>query len=388
MTVGLLSNNPQIMQPHASASAQPTQPAQDTRAQLAAEEQQMRAQVAQQQQQMPQTAAALAEICTRLGGYGFGFPSLGGNAATAYAQLGGQNVPPGFVYQGIPAPAGASRSLHSIQLTEVAHIVQLEGELAAERARQMPQLPQQQPASNPVQQFAQAVAQGPASPQVQQYVPTPPGPSGVASFLPPNAPESMPQLAQAHDPATPYVPGSEPAATPIPQPEKASRRGRPKKSQDAAPEATAAVAAQVPPPSASAPASQAPPVAESASTIGDSTAACSESGCILINARFADKPTKSLAGYVDYINAELAQRYCVTADGKPGVQDVRCAPKDSPLAFGGWKGAVREVVKTNPPPGDAYHLDTLMDELNEAVADALRFVAERSGWLYVRGVRA
>ena len=384
--VGLLSNNPQIMnqQPTQAAPAQP-----DMRAQLAAEEQQMRAQVAQQQQQMPQTAASLAEICQRLGSYGFGFPALGGNAAMAYAQLGGQNVPAGFVYQGILAPPGAGRSLHQVQLNEVAHIIQLEGELAAERARQMPQLPPQQ---NPVQQFVPTQQPPPA----QQYVPTPPGPSGVASFLPPNAPESMPQLAQAHEPTQPYVPGSEPSATPIPQPEKKPGRGRPKKSQDAAPEAAAAVAAQVPPPSAGAPATQAPPAAGSASPPGlmsnaalaVDAAVCSESGCILINARFANKPTKSLAGYVDYINEKLAKMYNTTNDGRPGPLDVRAAVEGSSLGYGGWKGSVRTAVQAEPPPNDNYHLDTFASELNEIVADALRAVAERRGWLYVRGVRA
>jgi hypothetical protein len=108
--------------------------------------------------------------------------------------------------------------------------------------------------------------------------------------------------------------------------------------------------------------------------------------CILINAR-ASFATTSLSSYVDYINAELSKRYCVSADGKPGVQDVRCAPKDSPLAFGGWKGAVREVVKTDPPLHGDYHLDLNRDELNEAVADALRVVAERLGWLYIRGIQ-
>ena len=62
-------------------------------------------------------------------------------------------------------------------------------------------------------------------------------------------------------------------------------------------------------------------------------------------------------------------------------------PKASGESFGGWKGAVREVVKADPPPPGDYHLDTFMDELNEAVADALRVVAERAGWLYIRGVR-
>lgn len=367
--MGLLANNPQILQQ--TAPAAPAAPAPDMRAQLAAEEQAMRQQAIAQQQL---TAASLSDACQRILAAGYGFPTLAGNAAQAYAQLGGQAVAPGFVYQGQMAMAGARRSLHAITLTEPQHLLQLAGELDAERA------------SAPAAFLTPQVMPPPAPPPVQAPV-APPMPA--ASFLPPGAPESMPQLA-----ALPPKPEEAPAA-PAPVEEVKKTRGRPaKKAQDTAPEATAAVAAPAPQaaiPPIGVPAPQAPPVTASTTPMqaaADTNQALgSGDAMVLINARSVGIATKSLAGYVDYINGELARRYSVTSDGKPGIQDVRCVPKDSPLAFGGWKGAVREVVKADPPPPGCYHFDTHMDELNEAVADALRVVADQRGWLYVRGVR-
>lgn len=345
--------------------------------QLAAEEQAMRAQVAQQQQQMPQqqfNAAEFLTVCHRLGSYGFGMPSLAGNAAQAYAAAGGQSVAPGFVYQGLIAPPGAQYSLHGMTLTEVTQVYQIEREAAAKvNPQPAPSFPPvQMPAGTPP--VTQAIANAYNQTVANQALPAQPMQMQQVSFLPPGAPESMPQLAMQQS-APPQQ-----TADPTEEPKKA---GRPKKqkSQDAAPEPTAAVM-QGPPPSSPAPAPQVAPAAESAipqEKVGG--------GFVLINARFSDVDTKSLASYVDYVNAELSKRYCVTADGKPCPQDVRCAPKDSPLAFGGWKGAVREVVKADPPPAGLYHLDTFLDELNEAVADALRIVANQRGWFYVRGVR-
>ncbi len=439
-SMGIIASNPQLMQGAQQAAPAP-QP--NVHQQLAQEEAQMRAQVAQQQQQMPQplNTAELAGVCQRLIGFGFGFPTLAGNAAQAYALMGGQRIQPGSTYPGMPAPAGAQRSVHHLTLTEVAHIYQLADDLARSVAPQQMQpqahtpplsAPQGQPLSGPDaytaaqvfansgQAFAQSVPTAtlqytPVSqplsansiPQQLQanggFIP----PAQPSFILPPDAPQSMPQLAQEH-------PKTEAPATEEPK----KTRGRPKKVQDAAPEVAAPPAAQTAagaPPQHTAPATQVPPAAESAYTPPVSTTApveqqysapvvvapdgtvvkdrygnaprAADSGVILINARGL-APTKSLAGYVDYINGELAKRYNVTADGKPGIQDVRCSPKDSPLAFGGWKGAVREVVKADPPPAAAYHLDTFTDELNEAVADALRVVSEQRGWLYVRAVRS
>ncbi len=383
--VGIIANNPGLLQQQ-GVPAPAQQP--NIQQQLAQEEAAMRTQVAQQQAQMP-AGADLLNVCYRLGTYGHGFPKLVGNAAAAYAAAGGQHFAPGVEFQGIPAPVGAARSLHTLPLSEVSHIYQLEGELAAERAKAMPQMPQApaQPQYAPVQvpHNAPPIQQQIAAQYNQNIAQAP------VSFLAPGTPESMPQLAQIQTPA------------PAPEGEKKTR-GRPKKPQDAAPESVAPPAAQIAAPATqvaptSTPATQVAPAATSPSQqairdaydrLSTELSAATAHGpvVILINARPSSGASRSLAGYVDYVNAELAKRYSVTADGKPGIQDVRCAPKDSPLAFGGWKGAVREVVKVDPPNVEGEcHLDTFMDELNEAVADALRVVAEQKGWRYYRGVR-
>lgn len=363
MTMGIIASNPQIMN------------------QLAAEEQQQRAQVAQQQQAVvsPQD---LAVVCQRINAHGRGFPKISGNAAQPYAVICGatQPVAPGFVFKGIG-------NLESVELSEVAHFFQLANDLDAQRANQAPPPP---PAFVPPTQMTQQMQVAPPAPYMI--------PIQAVNFLPPNAPESMPQLAAAQP--SPEVQASmvanaayTAAAMPAAEPEKPKgTRGRPKKDKDAAPEAVATVAAQVPP--ASAPVTQAAPATVSALHSGaglDSGVAlrmrAEASAAILVNARFPNRSTKSLASYVEYINAKVSQRYSVNDDGTPGVQDVRAAPPRSALGFGAWKGVVRECVKADPPPEGDYHFDTFGDELNEIVAGTLEVVAESKGWLFVRGVR-
>lgn len=373
--MGLLQNNPQILQ------QQPT----DMRAQLAAEEAQQRAQAAQQQQQMPTAPLMgpqdLAILCQRIQGHGRGFPAVGGNALQAYAQTIGATQPlaPDFVFKGMG-------NLGHVMLSEVAHFAQLAAELDAQRP----------PVAQPSVQYVQPVEYNQTTQQytpVAQQISAPTGMPAMAipyggappmSFLAPNAPESQPQLAAVQPSAPPSA-----EAPPAEEPKKG--RGRPKKekSQDTAPEAVAAVAAQADPPSqASAPATQAPPVTASASLLDSSAAArCAGSGSILVNARFPNRRTQSLASYVEGLNAKISARYSVNDDGSPGIQDVRCAPKNSPLGYAGWKGVVRECVKAEPPPEGDYHFDTFGDELNEIVANTLEVVAESKGWLFVRGVR-
>lgn len=60
-----------------------------------------------------------------------------------------------------------------------------------------------------------------------------------------------------------------------------------------------------------------------------------------------------------------------------GVEDPRFAPKDSPLAYGQWKGALAALARETPPSPQVYHLVTT-DEPATVVADALfEFVAAR-----------
>jgi hypothetical protein len=374
--VGIIASNPQLS-PQLTAQA----PASDMRAQLAAEEQQMRQQVQQAQQ------PSLTEAIQRIASFGYGTPTLAGNAAQAYAAAGGQSIAPGVQYPGIPAPAGARRSLHGIALNEAQHVFQILGELERERnqAQQIAQgpAPYVQPTPGPTVQ--QAISQPPPAQNFTQQVAQAYNTQMQAaptSFLSPDAPPSMPQLAA--DSAAPAAPA------PVVEAPKATR-GRPKKdkSQDAAPVATAAVAAPTTPPSSvSAPAPQAPPAAASTSHVPvEQNADISPGTIILINARVEGRTTKSLAGYVDYINEKLAKMYNTTRDGRQGPLDVRMPVEGSILGFGGWKGAVRTAVKAEPPPDDAYHFDTFYNDLNEIVADALREVANEKGWVFVRGVR-
>lgn len=376
--MGLLVSNPQTTQPPAVSMQQ----------QLAQEEITMRAQVAQQQQQMPYqlNTAQLLDATRRLGSYGFGMPSLGGNAAQAYALAGGQSVPAGFVYNGIAAPPGAKRSLHTVLLNEVAHIFQLESELADERA-------------------SQAAPHAPAVQEPSVKVQSQPI---VAGILPPDAPESIPQLAQVYDSPAPPQPETTFANVIVTQPTLAQeaatepkKRGRPpKKIQDTTPEpvalaphqATQIAAMSTPPPDALAtPVAPAVVSAYPVGTVENPTPQIhhemNELFVILVNARCDGLATKSLAAYVDYINETVAKKYNTTRDGRQGPLDVRAAVEGSGLGYGGWKGFVREIVKVDPPPAGLYHFDTYMSELNEIVADALRVVAEAKGWLFVRGVR-
>jgi len=384
--MGILSNVPMpgavqpaqpIVQPVPTTAA----PTVDLRAQLAAEEAAARAQQAQIQQP-PQHRPTLLEAWARIEAHGRGYPALGGKAAFDMGTMRGYQMGPN---QGF---AGAG-NLAGIQLMETEHVYQLLAELDGASPAQ-PAAMSTQPVtgvSAPAQfQVPAGTGGGGGSGTVIMMTQQQPGMS-VGGILPPGAPESQPTLAMPQAaPTTAVV-----AASPAEKPKK--KRGRPAGS-DSAPE-TAPSQAQTAAPVAASPALNAAPSSASATQVAPGALSTSSDeqlcagGCvILINARIAGKATTSLSGYVDYINEALATRYSVAADGSKGIQDVRCVPKDSPLAFGGWQGAVRELVKADPPPPDDYHLDTFMDALNEAVADGLRVVAAREGWLYVRGVRS
>lgn len=55
-----------------------------------------------------------------------------------------------------------------------------------------------------------------------------------------------------------------------------------------------------------------------------------------------------------------------------GVPDVRMASKDSPLAFGGWKGALAAAARQNPPKGICH---VARGELADAVIEGLAPIA-------------
>lgn len=95
-----------------------------------------------------------------------------------------------------------------------------------------------------------------------------------------------------------------------------------------------------------------------------------------------NRPHESLAGYIAKIVGDIEKTF--------NVVDIRCAPKklddgktDHPLAFGGWKGALRGAVIADPPkPGTYVLLGSSGSELAQIVIEAL----EPQASLFVRGV--
>lgn len=61
--------------------------------------------------------------------------------------------------------------------------------------------------------------------------------------------------------------------------------------------------------------------------------------------------------------------------------DIRCAPEDSPLGFGKWKGALAEYVRSQPPTGD-YVAFTRESEIVQIAVEALVPLCD----LVIRGV--
>jgi hypothetical protein len=88
--------------------------------------------------------------------------------------------------------------------------------------------------------------------------------------------------------------------------------------------------------------------------------------------------TVSLDPYIDDL--------CRTLCNKFECADIRVAPKDGPLAFGGWRGVVRAYVLASPPPPGDYTLFSGMREITVEVADALREYCQRNGGNFVKGV--
>jgi hypothetical protein len=352
--------------PYAFAPPQmpvPAVPPPDYRTQLAQEEQQMRA----QQQQIQQQHMPLREVWQRIQAHGRGTPTLFGPAAQALAMSCGQQIAPGAEYQG-------TGTMTNVRLSEPNHLYMFLADL--ERAQPSPNaLPS---AQVPIEVIAPpGVNIAPLNPP-QRPVGAPPVQSG--GLLAPEAPASNPLYSSAAVAAGVHLaPDAGVALQTGALVEPPKKRGRPKKDvSDTAPAPQVASTAEVPPP----PASVAIPPAQTAPGAVSTSPARLE---VFVDCR-PEYPTVSLAGYVDHLNAELAKRYCVDAQGRPTTQDIRVAPKDSPLAFGGWKGALHEIARTSPPRAQAYHLDTRGNEMAEVVADALRVACGNAG-LYVRGVR-
>lgn len=345
-----------VPQPQYTTPAQP-----DMRAQLAQEEANLRAQQAAMRPAPAQPN--LIAAWQRIQQFNRGTPDLQGAAAQAFAAACGQTSCP---------PTGSGQ-LAAITLKEPSHIFQLLAELEGSNA----------PVPAPVN------------------VPPPPAPVQSMGILAPDAPSSVPalaaQLPQAPAPIVIPAAAAGPAqmneSGPVEAPKK---RGRPKKSETVG-GATQTAASVVPPPHAPGVTQVANPptvstFSQTASSDGDSGRALLDESdgttAIYIDCRPLGEDTSPLDGLIDWLNRDLASKYCVDATGKPTVQDIRCAPKDSVLAYGGWKGALHEIVRRNGTPGAGrWHLDTRGDEMKQIAADALRVWAAENNVEFVQGVR-
>lgn len=368
-----------------AAIPQAPTPAADPRASLLAEEAALRA-AQPGQQAMP---SSLLDAWQCILSHGRGMPALSNEAAQAFAQANKWQFSGGGY-------AGAGQ-LAGVMLQTSANIYVIANELE-ESVGRPPRftVPIAAPASQPIPVVAApVVATPPAAP-----IAPPPSHPVAGGLLPPGAPPSIPMLAAANPPGLPAP--QAPAEAPAEEPKRT--RGRPKKQDPnphlaqipvpgAAPTAPTAATMAAPgvPPAGFAPtppfaASQAVQPSPSATAVGAVSTSPSSAGYrVFINCR-PEFPTVNLAEYVEYLNATLARMYCTDNQGRPTIQDVRAAPKDSPLAYNGWRGGVRDVTISQPPPAGDYHLDVFGDDLKEVVADAMRTVCQKHDGLYVRSL--
>lgn len=344
---------PQYIPPPAPAPVvQQPSAAIDMRAQLEAEEKALAAQAAQG------VPADFIQAVKVIETSGRGFPMLQGRSAQLRATLAGMTLPAGAALSG-----GGEFGQRLNPIEDPAIVIAFARDLNPQ-AMQVSPAPTQSPANYTAQPMpvVQAAPVAPPIPltEIRTAYASPVG------ALPPDAPASNPALAAVRPP---QVPAGEPAAP-------KAKRTR-KKASEAAP---AIVQQPAPPPGAS-------PVLTTPSSAGQvaPTAGAAEDLEFFIDCRPLHE-CESLRGYVDAICATLARMYCVKPDGTPGLQDIRLAPKESPLAYGAWKGAVEATVRQAPPPHGGY-LDTRGNEIAECVANALATVCEERGWLCVRGIR-
>lgn len=342
----------------------------DMRAQIAAEEQALR----QQQNAVMQGQTAPAPSFTEAAGYisasGRGFPKLIGAAAIAAWAAGGQNVPPGTEYPG----HGDLGAMPGLMLSEPQQVIDLAKQMgfgaqpAPAPAPQAPVhvqhntvpqsvLPVDAPASDP------ALAAKP----VEGWPVQPPQPVQQWQAQPPPAPMLYTQ------PGAPLVAPAEPAK------KTRAPRGSKKPSSDAP------VAVQQPPTAIGqmTPNSTAVTPSFPAAVSQVAQAAGAEGDLAIFVDCIPNGEYESLHPYVDKLCDVLCQRY--VAPG--GLRDIRCAPKDSPLGYGGWRGGIAAMVRELPPGPGRYFLDTRGNEIAGEVADALRVLCEQQGGDYTRGIR-
>lgn len=175
-----------------------------------------------------------------------------------------------------------------------------------------------------------------------------PAPVAVASIVPPDAP------------ATKIEPGER------------RGRGRPKKIVPDAPAQPEHIPVEVVAPEA------APIVQEKVTRTGPAVQAPS-AWALYINCMPLNAEPKPLYPYVLKVWA--------AANKTANAPDVRLVEKNSPLAYGGWRGAISALVVSSPPEPGAYYIDTAGTEITDVIAHAVAQVVMTAGGPVVQGIR-
>jgi hypothetical protein len=85
---------------------------------------------------------------------------------------------------------------------------------------------------------------------------------------------------------------------------------------------------------------------------------------------FSDVVYEGFFGFQDL--APYVRGLCEKLEKEFNAADIRCAPKDSVLAFGGWRGVLAAAVRAEPPAAGFYRLDVRMSEIHQVVLETLR----------------
>lgn len=318
----------------------------------------------------PEFIKALAAIETS----GRGSPGYTGRAAMLVAQAGGQSVAPGMVF----ASHGWLATVIKTPIDDPDDVARLWAEISS--------LP-------------------PLTPPVQMSLPidtTPP-----PALLPPDAPESKPILAAVPveglttpkalelnsllapkptavwttEPSVATLAGQDSnlgtvTSASIPEPKK---RGRPPKAVTETAPST----------------SEAPWVLTTTKdgTVSFPGVTVKTAPSIAVEPQIAQSTTSRLELYVNAIPSTKFDRLetyisevCAALCAEYSAADIRCAPKDGPLGYDKWKGALAALVRSRPPTPGCYVVFTEGNDIAAIVANTLRATVTDSGGVFVEGI--
>lgn len=226
---------------------------------------------------------------------------------------------------------------------------------------------------------ASAASATPAPSVAAAPVPVPSTPLPIeprVPILPPDAPQSVPGLSAEPIPAE-SLPTLSPAVQAVIRPEEVlggagtavqpEKKTRKKKAETAAALAATAPTTAITGLPAGASTTETPPALMA---VVESEAALE----IFVDC-VPDRAYTKLNDYVDKFCEALCEQYKAV--------DIRCAPKDSVLAFSGWRGALTALVKHEPPAPGTYVIFARHNEIMAVVAEALATESD----LFVRGVQ-